>query len=396
MKNKKLFIIYIFIAIIVAFVIIFACLKKPVTKKDNISSDKNLTYKVEVGSYVKISSLIKNVVEDFDIETADLGSKKYEVRYIDSNGVKSVSNVLIDVVDTTPPVVMLNDVYSVVASENKDISKMIFCADNYDTNPKCTVEGKYDLSKVGEYDLKYIAVDSSNNKYEKKFTLKVKEKMKPSTTRTNFSDVVAQHKNDDTEIGIDVSKWQGNINWNKVKNAGASFVVVRLGNQNGYGGELKIDPYFTKNVEGALKAGLEVGVYYFSYATTTKEAEEQASFILKNISDYDITLPIVFDWENWGSFNTTNMSIIDINKVANAFINKVETSGKVAMLYSSKNYLEKVWFGNNMKYNNKSNVWLAHYTDKTTYSEKYIMWQLCSNGKIDGISGNVDIDIMYK
>ena len=137
-------------------------------------------------------------------------------------------------------------------------------------------------------------------------------------------------------------------------------------------------------------------MYYFSYATTTKEAEEQASFILKNISDYDITLPIVFDWENWGSFNTTNMSIIDINKVANAFINKVETSGKVAMLYSSKNYLEKVWFGNNMKYNNKSNVWLAHYTDKTTYSEKYIMWQLCSNGKIDGISGNVDIDIMYK
>ena len=109
------------------------------------------------------------------------------------------------------------------------------------------------------------------------------------------------------------------------------------------------------------------------------------------LSEYQIDLPIAFDWESWSSFNKAGMSFYTINKSANEFLNIVapENGNRKGMLYGSKTYLEKIW------YPTEYDTWLAHYTNQTTYQGKYNIWQMCDTGRIDGINGNVDIDIMY-
>ena len=149
-----------------------------------------------------------------------------------------------------------------------------------------------------------------------------------------------------------------------------------------------MDPYFIKNIEGAKKNGIDVGIYFYSYAKTKKEAEEQANFIADNLKDFEIDLPIAFDWESWSSFVKCNMSFYDINQVAKTYEKILNDRGYKASLYGSKNYLQRVWNADEFE-----NVWLAHYTEETDYDKKYYLWQMCNTGRIDGIDGDVDIDI---
>ncbi len=135
--------------------------------------------------------------------------------------------------------------------------------------------------------------------------------------------------------------------------------------------------------------GIPVGIYFYSYAKTVDQAVEQAEWVKKQISGYNIALPIAFDWESWNSFNTTGMSFYTINKVANTFLDTLEDSGYKGMLYGSKTYLSNIW------YPSKHATWLAHYTSKTNYEGVYSIWQMCDTGRINGIKGNVDIDILY-
>jgi len=135
--------------------------------------------------------------------------------------------------------------------------------------------------------------------------------------------------------------------------------------------------------------GIPVGIYFHSYAKTPNQAIEQAEWVKEQISKYDITLPIAFDWESWNSFNKTGMSFYTINKVANTFLDKLAEYGYKGMLYSSKNYLTKIWYPTDHE------TWLAHYIDKTDYEGEYSMWQICETGRVNGIEGAVDIDIMY-
>ena len=111
--------------------------------------------------------------------------------------------------------------------------------------------------------------------------------------------------------------------------------------------------------------------------------------MIQNIGDYKLDLGVSYDWESWDYFNYLKLSYYNFNKVANTFLNHVKTSGYEAYLYSSKYYLENIWLESKYK------VWLAHYTENTDYNGRYNMWQLMSNGSIDGIDGAVDIDIMY-
>ena len=194
---------------------------------------------------------------------------------------------------------------------------------------------------------------------------------------------------EDFSLGIDVSKWQGEIDWEKVKNAGAEFVIIRMGYQTDYDGENVIDPYFVANIEGAKRVGLPVGIYYYSYAKNIKQAKEQAEWVKEQIKQYEIELPIAFDWESWNSFNKAGMSFYTINKAANVFLDTLVENGYKGLLYSSKNYLEKIWNPT------KHDTWLAHYTSQTNYQGKYSIWQMCDTGRIDGINTNVDVDIMY-
>ena len=356
---------------------------------------------VNVYSDVKVKDFIKDidgkVVDNNKIKTTELGKVEVEFIYLNSDNRKRKGVFEVEVKDLEEPLIWLSNSYSVRVGDDVNLEDEILCADNYDSNPSCKITGDYDLNTAGNYSLVYEAEDSSGNKESVDFTLYVYEPREVTgggssseVTYTDFNDILEEHKNDDTLVGIDVSKWQGAIDFSKVKEAGAEFVIIRVGSQNGVGGEYVLDPYFKRNIRKALDNKLKVGIYFYSYADSKKEARKQAEWVIKQIKDYDITLPIAFDFESFTSFNIMNLSLYQLNEVAESYFSTLEDVGYDTMLYGSKNYLNAIW-----KYNTNK-VWLAHYTDKTDYDKDYMMWQLCQDGVIDGINGFVDIDILYK
>lgn len=304
--------------------------------------------------------------------------------------------ILFEIVDTTPPLILGGSSKTLVVGYNKDLCDLIFFADNYDKKAKCTISGDYDLNKIGSYNITYNISDISNNVSTLNYKLKIiKKSNSSSTSKTpssiNFKDVLEKHKNENTEVGIDVSKWQRKIDFEKVKEDGASFVIMRIGVQKTLNGELEIDQYYYENMKNAKKAGLKVGVYLYSKATSQEEAIEHANWVIEKLNGTDLDLPIVFDWESWSIWNSLNLSLYDINLIADSYLNTVEANGYKGMLYGSKYYLQNIW-----KNDNNYPVWLAHYTSKTDYKGEYFIWQICDTGKINGIEGAVDINILYK
>ena len=356
---------------------------------------------VNVYSNVKVKDFIKDIdgkiVDNNKIKTNELGKVEVEFIYLNSDEKKRKGVFEVEVKDLEEPLIWLSNSYSVRVGDDVNLEDEILCADNYDSNPSCKIKGDYDLNTAGNYSLVYEAEDNSGNTLSVDFTLNVYEQKSVTgggssseVTYTDFNDILEEHKNDDTLVGIDVSKWQGAIDFSKVKEAGAEFVIIRVGSQNGVGGEYVLDPYFKRNIGKALDNDLKVGIYFYSYADSKKEARKQAEWVIKQIKDYDITLPIAFDFESFTLFNSMNLSLYQLNEVAESYFSTLEDAGYDTMLYGSKNYLNAIW-----KYNTNK-VWLAHYTDKTDYDKDYMMWQLCQDGVIDGINGYVDIDILYK
>lgn len=194
-------------------------------------------------------------------------------------------------------------------------------------------------------------------------------------------------------LGIDVSKYQGNIDWVKVRDAGVKFVFIRCG-YRGYGtGALVVDPYFYQNIQGATAAGLKVGVYFFSQAITTEEAVEEASLCISLVKGYNLAYPIAFDTENTG-FNgrADGLSTNHRTQIAVAFCETVRSAGYTPCVYASKS-----WFMYQLTASSLNNykIWLAHYTNQTNYTGKYDIWQYSSTGSVNGIKGNVDMNFSY-
>lgn len=362
--------------------------------------------KVEVYSKKKISDFISSIngklLTNKKINTEKLGMQEINFIYENEKGKKRIGILNIEVVDEEEPLIWLSGSYNVKMGSNINLEEEILCADNYDNNPNCRIKGTYNLNEPGTYDLTYIATDSSNNEERVNFTLNVynstpiventPEKKLPEEqpVGTVFSEVLRDYKTENTEIGIDVSKWQGEIDFKKVKSEGAKFVMIRVGSQQGVGGEYNLDPYFRKNIENALKNNLKVGVYFYSYANSNQEAIQQANWVLEQIQGYKLSLPVAFDWECYNNFNQMELSLFGLNEVAESFLEKIEESGYDGMLYGSKNYLNSIW-----KYHDYD-VWLAHYVNETDYDSHYIMWQLCQDGRIAGINTAVDINVLYK
>ena len=400
MDKKKIIIVpVILVVVILAISLIIYFNTRIVVDNSAFTLKDDLT--VNVYSDVKVKDFIKDidgeVIDNNKINTIELGTVDVEFIYLNSDGKKRKGTFEVLVKDLEEPLIWLSNSYSVRVGEEVNLEDEILCADNYDSNPSCKITGDYDLNTAGNYSLVYEAEDSSGNKESVDFTLRVYEPREITgggssneVTSTDFNAILEEHKNDDTLVGIDVSKWQGAIDFSKIKKAGAEFVIIRVGHQNGIGGEYVLDPYFKRNIKEAIDNDLEVGIYFYSYADSKKEAQKQAEWVIKQIKDYDITLPVAFDFESFTSFNSMNLSLYQLNEVAEAYFSALEDKGYDTMLYGSKNYLNAVW-----KYNTNK-VWLAHYTDKTDYDKDYIMWQLCQYGVIDGINGFVDIDILYK
>ncbi len=365
--------------------------------KIEVTLVEDLTLKFTEEKHVSdfITSINGKIIDDYIIDSTRAGEKVVHFEFINDDGIKVSYEYTVKIIDEVPPLIWMGDSYSITVGNNVDIVSKVICGDNEDNNPKRYIEGEYDYNTVGSYPLVFKAVDRSGNTSEKKFTLYVNEE-KPSTpttpapkTYTYFSDIVQTHKTENTKIGIDVSVWQGDIDFEKIKNAGVEFIIIRAGTTKGPDGEYMIDSKFIRNIEQANAYDIDVGIYFYSYANSSEKAKEEALWVLDHIKDYKVTLPIAFDWENWSTFNDYKLSFYQLTDMAKTFLNTVKKAGYDGMLYSSKNYLESFWMPVEFQ------TWLAHYTKKTTYKGDYTFWQLCSNGKIDGINGDVDINVMY-
>lgn len=200
--------------------------------------------------------------------------------------------------------------------------------------------------------------------------------------------------NNNGVMGIDVSKWNGTIDWNAVKNSGVSFVIIRCGYRGSATGVLVEDPNFRRNIQGATAAGLKVGVYFFTQAVNEVEAVEEASMVLSLIKGYGLSYPIFIDTERTESGNgrADRLDRATRTAVCKAFCETIRNAGYSAGIYASKS-----WFNDNLNYGSLSGyrIWLAQYASEPTFGNRYDMWQYTSTGTVSGISGKVDMNISY-
>lgn len=196
-----------------------------------------------------------------------------------------------------------------------------------------------------------------------------------------------------SRMGIDVSRYQNNIDWAKVKEAGVEFVFIRLG-YRGYGtGAIVRDAYFQQNIQGALEQGIDVGVYFFSQAISPEEGAEEARYCLENLRQYNITYPIVFDWEPYAdSYNARTKDLDDetLTQAAVAFCETVRNAGYQPMVYSNLSYFYRHF---DLEKLAGYPLWLAQYNSKPSFFYHFDIWQYSSTLSIPGIEGDVDVNI---
>ena len=206
-----------------------------------------------------------------------------------------------------------------------------------------------------------------------------------------------------TALGIDVSEWQGNIDWKKVAASGVKFAFIRTGYRGYESGKINEDKNFKKNIAGAKNAGINVGVYFYTQAVNASEAVAEAEFVLNSLSGYDINLPIVYDIESvndnnpTGRLDTAKLSRDKLTELCTSFCARVEKSGYKGMVYANKYWLTSKL--NAAKIAEKYQIWIAKYIDKksqtTEYNGEYNCWQYSYSAKVDGINGGVDVNRMY-
>ncbi len=196
-----------------------------------------------------------------------------------------------------------------------------------------------------------------------------------------------------SRVGIDVSKWNGEIDWDKVRNSGVEFAIVRAGYRGSVTGALVEDPYFAANMKGAAASKMPVGVYFFTQAVNEVEAVEEASAVLRLVKEYQLDYPIFIDTEGaGGNGRADGLDVETRTLVCEAFCRTIENAGYEAGFSASRN-----WYNNNLHADalEKYCIWLAEYRSAPLYQGYYQMWQYTSKGSIDGIEGNVDMNVSY-
>lgn len=203
-----------------------------------------------------------------------------------------------------------------------------------------------------------------------------------------------QFDNGSAKLGIDVSKWNQEINWEAVRNAGIEFAIIRCGYRGASTGALVIDPRYKENIEGAIAAGIPVGVYFFTQARDEVEAVEEASMVIRLIEDYDVDYPVFLDSESAGGKGRADGMDSDARtKAHKAFLETIQAAGYETGVYASRNWLQDRI---DMTQLSDYRIWLAEYAQAPTYDDYYYhMWQYTSKGSVDGISTNVDLNLCY-
>lgn len=198
----------------------------------------------------------------------------------------------------------------------------------------------------------------------------------------------------DSISGIDVSYHQGDIDWEQVKASGIEFVMMRVG-YRGYGesGKLVEDTNFQANIRGASDAGLKIGVYFFSQALNLEEVAEEVDFLLERIEGWEIAMPVVYDWEYVSDeARTANMDARTLTDCSRHFCELVEEAGYQPMIYFNRNQAAHLL---HLEELTDYPFWLAAYTDRMGFAYKVDMWQYTDNGRVPGIEGPVDVDVLF-
>ena len=195
-----------------------------------------------------------------------------------------------------------------------------------------------------------------------------------------------------TSNGIDVSVWQGDINWAAVGADGIRFAMVRLGYGSADGRACRLDANFARNVEGALAAGLDVGVYFYSYAMSAEAAAREAAFVLAGLQPYAgrLAYPVAYDLEN---ASQTALGKTVLTDMVEAFCSAVQAGGWYASYYTNLNWLRNYLDAARLT---RYDLWLAQWASAPSAGLDPGMWQRSSTGHVSGISGNVDLDVAYK
>ena len=311
---------------------------KHATKIVELTTNQVLVYQSDVTIQKLLKELNGSLETNPTIKTDKIGKQEVTFKYINDEKIPITYTVEIEVVDITPPMIFQGSRKNITEGYEDDIATELFCGDNYDPNPKCFIEGEYDQNTPGSYDVVFVGEDQSGNRTEHAFTLNVKPKTKSSSSYsgpveyTDFNEIKEKYKEENVQFGIDISHHQGDIDFEKVKEAGVDFVYIRIGRGNGVGKEYVEDNKFQENLKGFNEVGIPVGVYFYSNANGVKDAEKEAKWLMKKTKGYQVNTP----------------------------------------------------------------VWLAHYTEQTNYEGDYVVWQICEDGKVDGINGVVDLDIRYQ
>lgn len=195
--------------------------------------------------------------------------------------------------------------------------------------------------------------------------------------------------------GIDVSKYQGDIDWEAVASDGVEYAFVRLGIRGYESGKLVLDEYFDKNMQGANAAGIKTGVYFFTQAVTVEEAVEEAQYVLENIAGYDVSYPVVFDVEMIvnGNGRANDLSQEERTDIAIAFCEAIKEAGYTPMIYGNVKCFTKLL---DMTRLNDYEKWYAFYDDYMYMPYEVGIWQYTEKGRVAGIHASVDLNISYK
>ena len=222
--------------------------------------------------------------------------------------------------------------------------------------------------------------------------IKKNNSVKGKAKKTTAKKAVEKYETNETSLGIDVSTWQGVIDWKKVKQSGINFAMIRCGFRGMDSGKITMDSYFLKNIKGAIANNINVGVYFFSMAKNKNEAVEEAKWVVDLIKDYDISYPVAIDTEIFNKYRLKGIDYSTLTNNAIAFSDYVKSKGYTPMIYSYARAFNQYF--DTAKFNNYR-IWLAQYNDEATYKGRYYMWQYTSDGSVPGIKGRVDMNVSY-
>lgn len=231
-----------------------------------------------------------------------------------------------------------------------------------------------------------------NNFNLEKFTYPVFDKEKEEWQGTA---TYMKGTREEAKKGIDVSTFQGDINWKKVKDTGMDFAIIRLGFRGYENGKIVLDSKFKDNIEGSLKVGLDTGVYFFTEALTEEEAIEEAEFVIENLKEYKINMPVVIDVEESANIEKTRTRDLTANqrtKNVIAFCERIKKAGYDIMIYGN---LKSFMIMMNIDELEEYDKWFAYYRYPFHFPYKIKMWQYTAYEKVDGIEGKTDVNLMF-